>query len=144
MRELGAASTSPRPGRGQLVHDHADAQGLTGGPCCIPTTPTPTPACPDGRAITTANGAKVPFHAHLERDGGHENLPVGGHRNSPLTATGSDLPMGGHRISPRRPFCPERPVAPRASSTKRVEEAGLKKAEEVMEILEAFDLGVAT
>src|SRR5450755_4518651 len=48
--------------------------------------------------------------------------------------------MGGHRISPRRPFCPERPVAPCASSTKRVEEAGLKKAEEVMEILEAFDL----
>src|SRR5450755_3080279 len=48
--------------------------------------------------------------------------------------------MGGHRISPRRPFCPEQPVAPRASSTRRGEEAGLKKAEEVMESLEAFDL----
>src|ERR1700722_13883217 len=48
--------------------------------------------------------------------------------------------MGGHRISPRRPFCPDRPVAPGASSSKRVEEAGLKKAEEVMEILAAFDL----
>src|SRR5579875_1625704 len=48
--------------------------------------------------------------------------------------------MGGHRISPRRPFCPEWPVAPRALSTRRIEEAGLKKAEEVMEILEAFDL----
>src|SRR5687767_7805827 len=46
--------------------------------------------------------------------------------------------MGCHRISPR--FRPDRPVARRALSLRRVEEAGLKKAEEVMEILEAFDL----
>src|ERR671924_402403 len=46
--------------------------------------------------------------------------------------------MGGHRISP--PFRPDRPVVRRALSTTRVWEAGLKKAEEVMEILEAFDL----
>jgi hypothetical protein len=46
--------------------------------------------------------------------------------------------MGGHRISPRS--CPDQPVVPGALSTRHVEEAGLKKAEEVMEILEAFDL----
>jgi transposase len=46
--------------------------------------------------------------------------------------------MGGHRISPR--FRPDRPVAGRAVIERRVEEAGLKTAEEVMEILEAFDL----
>ena len=46
--------------------------------------------------------------------------------------------MGGHRISPA--ICPERPVARRALSSRRVEEAGLKTAEEVMEILEAFDV----
>src|SRR5919199_6580683 len=45
--------------------------------------------------------------------------------------------MGGHRISRR--FRPDRPVARRALSSRRVEEAGLKTAEEVMEILEAFD-----
>ena len=49
-----------------------------------------------------------------------------------------DLPMGGHRISP--PFRPSRPVLPGALSSRRVEEAGLKKGEEVMEIPEAFDL----
>src|SRR5450755_4570516 len=38
-----------------------------GGPCCIPTTPTPTPSFSDDRATTAVNGAKVPFHAHLER-----------------------------------------------------------------------------
>src|SRR6188472_2491650 len=46
--------------------------------------------------------------------------------------------MGGHRISP--PFCPDRPAACGALSMRRVEEAGLKTPEEVMEILEAFDL----
>jgi hypothetical protein len=46
--------------------------------------------------------------------------------------------MAAHRISPR--VCPDRPVARRALSSRGVEEAGLKKAEEVMEILEAFDL----
>src|SRR5918994_254516 len=46
--------------------------------------------------------------------------------------------MGGHRISPR--ICPDRPVARRALSSRRVWEAGLKNSEEVMEILEAFDL----
>ena len=47
--------------------------------------------------------------------------------------------MGGHRISPRS-FCPERPVARVALLSRRHGEAGLKKSEEVMEILEAFDL----
>ena len=47
--------------------------------------------------------------------------------------------MGGHRISP--PFCPERPVVPRALSTRHVGKAGLmKRSEEIMEILEAFDM----
>ena len=46
--------------------------------------------------------------------------------------------MGGHRISP--PSCPERPVARGALSSRRAWEAGLKSPEEVMEILEAFDL----
>src|ERR687885_455750 len=45
--------------------------------------------------------------------------------------------MGGHRISP--PFRRDRSVARRALSSRRVEEAGLKSPEEVMEILEAFD-----
>src|ERR687888_1323097 len=46
--------------------------------------------------------------------------------------------MGGHRISPR--FRPDLRVARRALSSRRVWEAGLKNSEEVMEILEAFDL----
>src|SRR5918994_7352446 len=46
--------------------------------------------------------------------------------------------MGGHRISPL--ICPDRPVARHALSSRRVEEAGLKSSEEVMEILEAYDL----
>src|SRR3954449_9614270 len=46
--------------------------------------------------------------------------------------------MGGHWISPS--FRPDRPVARGALSSRRVEEAGLKTAEEVMEILEAFDV----
>ena len=47
--------------------------------------------------------------------------------------------MGGHRISPL--FCPERPVVLRALLTRRVGKAGLmKQFEEIMEILEAFDL----
>src|SRR6266508_5322591 len=46
--------------------------------------------------------------------------------------------MGGHRISPLS--CPDRPVAQGALSARRVEEGRLKSSEEVMEILEAFDL----
>src|SRR5437667_1254582 len=46
--------------------------------------------------------------------------------------------MGGHRISPA--FRPDRPVAPGVLSSRRAWRAGLKKSEEVMEILEAFDL----
>ena len=46
--------------------------------------------------------------------------------------------MGGRRISPLS--CPAWPVARGALSSRRVEEAGLKSSEEVMEILEAFDL----
>ena len=48
--------------------------------------------------------------------------------------------MGGHG-SPTTTFCPERPVARRASCYRGASgRPGLKKAEEVMEILEAFDL----
>ena len=47
--------------------------------------------------------------------------------------------MGGHRISPR--FRPDRPLASgRLVVEARLEESGLKTAEEVMEILEAFDV----
>src|ERR1700733_9256436 len=47
--------------------------------------------------------------------------------------------MGGHRISPL--FCPWLGVAPwRAGLIQTRREAMLKKAEEVMEILEAYDL----
>jgi len=46
--------------------------------------------------------------------------------------------MGGHRFSPL--FCPDRSVAEGALSSRRAEEADLKNSEEVMEILEAFDL----
>src|ERR687892_227304 len=46
--------------------------------------------------------------------------------------------MGGHRISPS--FRPDRPVAQGALSSRRAWRAGLKNSEEVMEILEAFDL----
>ena len=46
--------------------------------------------------------------------------------------------MGGHRISQR--FPPDRSVARRALPARRVDEARLKNSEEVMEILEAFDL----
>jgi transposase len=46
--------------------------------------------------------------------------------------------MGGHRISPR--FCPDLSVIQSGSVVERGLEAGLKKAEEVMEILEAYDL----
>src|SRR3954462_6656478 len=46
--------------------------------------------------------------------------------------------MGGHWISGR--FRPDRAVVQGALSSRRVEEAGLKTAEEVMEILEAFDV----
>src|SRR5215210_4068198 len=49
-----------------------------------------------------------------------------------------DLPMGGDRISPR--FRPDRPVAPGALLFEVAWRAGLKNSEEVMEILEAFDL----
>ena len=69
-------------------------------------------------------------------DGGHGILPVDGRWMSPLVAAGS--PHGGHRISPL--FCPDGSVAQGALSTRRAWEAGLKNAEEVMEILEAFDL----
>jgi len=47
--------------------------------------------------------------------------------------------MGGHWISPR-PFCPDLSVAPVPGSRGGLGVAGLKKSEEVMEILEAFDL----
>ena len=46
--------------------------------------------------------------------------------------------MGGHRFSPR--FRPDRSVARCVLSLRRAEGAGLKSSEEVMEILEAFDL----
>ena len=46
--------------------------------------------------------------------------------------------MGGHRISPR--FCPDLSVLRRVLVSRRDLEAGVKKAEEVMEILEAYDL----
>ena len=46
--------------------------------------------------------------------------------------------MGGHRISPR--FRPDRPVAPGRLVVEAAWRAGLKNPEEVMEILEAFDL----
>src|SRR5919199_494660 len=46
--------------------------------------------------------------------------------------------MGGHRISPS--VRPDRSIARGALSSRRVEEAGLKTAEEVMEIVEAFDV----
>src|SRR6516164_1648777 len=47
--------------------------------------------------------------------------------------------MGGHRISPR--FCPDLSVSQSACRYRGADlEAGLKKAEEVMEILEAYDL----
>jgi len=74
--------------------------------------------------------------AFLSVDGGRGILPVGGRWFSPLVAAGS--PMGGHRISPL--FCPDRPVAQGALVIEVCLEAGLKNAEEVMEILEAFDL----
>jgi hypothetical protein len=72
----------------------------------------------------------------INRDGGHGNLPIRGHLNSPLVATGS--PQGWPPDLPTS--CPERPVLPTPCQSRRVEEAGLKKAEEVMEILEAYDL----
>jgi hypothetical protein len=46
--------------------------------------------------------------------------------------------MGGHRFSPR--FRPEASVLDRALLSTRDWEAGMKRAEEVMEILEAYDL----
>src|ERR1039458_4210406 len=46
--------------------------------------------------------------------------------------------MGGPE-SPHR-FCPERPVVQRVLVISRHAEAGMKKPEEVMEILEAYDL----
>ncbi len=46
--------------------------------------------------------------------------------------------MGGRRISPL--FCPDRPVAQGALVVEACLEAGLKSSEEVMEILEAYDL----
>src|SRR5579859_8269850 len=46
--------------------------------------------------------------------------------------------MGGHWISPR--FCPDRPVVRAALSFEAAWRTGLKTPEEVMEILEAFDL----
>src|SRR5262249_19187423 len=54
--------------------------------------------------------------------------------------------MGGHRISPRpdrlRPSRPRRPTCSvaLAGSLRATEERPVKKAEEIMEILEAFDL----
>jgi hypothetical protein len=47
--------------------------------------------------------------------------------------------MGGHRISPR--FCPEASVVGRALlSTRDPGRPAVKRAEEAMEILEAYDL----
>jgi hypothetical protein len=46
--------------------------------------------------------------------------------------------MGGHRISPR--FCPDLSVIQFRLGVEMRLEAGLKKAEEVMGILEAYDL----
>src|SRR4051795_8013620 len=46
--------------------------------------------------------------------------------------------MGGHRIYP--PFRPDRPGVSGALLSRRAWRAGLKNPEEVMEILEAFDL----
>src|SRR3954465_5408768 len=46
--------------------------------------------------------------------------------------------MGGHRISP--PFRPDRPGVSGALLSRRAWRTGLKNSEEVMEILEAFDL----
>lgn len=46
--------------------------------------------------------------------------------------------MGGHRISPAS--CPDLPVVQGALSIEACLEAGLKSSEEVMEILEAYDL----
>src|SRR6478736_6293757 len=49
------------------------------------------------------------------------------------------LPVGGHGFSPR--FCPEAPVIGRALlSTRDLRTANVKKPEEAMEILEAYDL----
>src|SRR3954467_5144223 len=50
-------------------------------------------ACGDRRTATFAGAADRPAEARVraarrERDGGHGNLPVGGHRKSPLAATG--------------------------------------------------------
>src|SRR5579875_1013175 len=48
------------------------------------------------------------------------------------------LPMGGHGFSPR--FCPEAPVVGRALlSTRDLRSGAVKKPEEAMEILEAYD-----
>jgi hypothetical protein len=46
--------------------------------------------------------------------------------------------LGGHRISPL--FCPELSAIPPHLVSRGELEAELKKAEEVMEILEAYDL----
>src|SRR5579875_1477138 len=55
--------------------------------------------------------------------------PDGGH---------GKLPVGGHGFSPR--FCPEAPVVGRALlSTRDLRSGAVKKPEEAMEILEAYD-----
>src|ERR1700757_1746802 len=66
-------------------------------------------------------------------------------KTSPWAATESPrwwppvLPMGGRLFSPR--FCPVAPVLGRAlSSTRDPRRAAVKKPEEAMEILEAYDL----